>query len=304
MRRRRVLGDAFAIGARYVELRDRSGRLRATASDRLLDLEAAGDCADGVRSVTFLTSRPIGSLPDVQRGQARRHRQLPTTLVIGNRNVPPDTEHFLTPQANAVMKGVRQNELNPFLRRLSREGLWEFKTSFERLDRAKRDLILFGFWSRPGAGSFLKSPQANPAEVSSWLRWDGLYRHVYDQADRSRDVQWAGRVLRAPMQYEDLSAVLCAASGLQLASLVLLRVGDVSLAEWTLLAHGGRMLDLQYAAVEPHTPASAAYTQQRILFTASRLFGKPDSAGLPAASCRAIRGILYDDGGSSQCCKP
>ena len=34
-------GDAFAIGAGYVELRDHSGRLRATASNRLLDMETA-----------------------------------------------------------------------------------------------------------------------------------------------------------------------------------------------------------------------------------------------------------------------
>ncbi len=39
--RHQALRDAFAVGAHYVELRDGSGRLRATASDRLVDLKAA-----------------------------------------------------------------------------------------------------------------------------------------------------------------------------------------------------------------------------------------------------------------------
>ena len=272
--RRRVLGDAFAIGARYVELRDRSGRLRATASDRLLDLKRAVIAPMVPMSSHFSRLDPRGRCP-MCKG-SRHVTAISESLVIRSRKAAPDSEGFLTPEANAVMKGVRHNELNPFLRRLSREGLWDSKTSFERLDCSKRDLILFGFWSRPGAGSFLKSPSANPAEIASWLRWDGLYRHVLDQVDRSRDVEWARRV------HESAHAVrcpLCEASALQPFAR-LLRVGDVSFAEWTLLPDAGRMLD-SLRTVQPHTPRQRL-TWQRILQCLAPL-AKPSFAALPVA---------------------
>src|ERR1700691_2734898 len=100
-------------------------------------------------------------------------------------------------------------------------------------------MILFGFWSRPGPGSFLKSPQANPAEVASWLRWDGLYRHVLDQADRSRDAEWVRRVRESTLVK---TCLLCEGSGMRrFASL--LKVGDTSFSEWVRLSNPGRMVD-------------------------------------------------------------
>lgn len=255
--KRRALGDAFAVGARYVELRDRSGGLRATASDRLLDLETAVIAPMIPVPSHFSRWDPQGRCP-MCKG-TRAVASIADPLLIGNRNVAPDSESFLTREANAVMKGIRRNELNPFLRRLAREGLWDLKTSFERLDRAKRNLILFGFWSRPGPGSFLKNPSADPTEVASWLRWDGLYRHVCDQADRSGDTEWVRRIRESA---RPLRCLLCEGSGLQrFASL--LRVGEVSFAEWTLLSDPVRKVDY-LRKVEPHA-ARQQRTRQRLL---------------------------------------
>ena len=256
--RLRVLHDAVAVGAGYVELRDHRGRLRATASNRLLNLEAAVIAPMVPVPSHFSRLDPQGRCP-MCKG-SRGISAISEALVIGDRNATPDSERFLTPEANAVMKGVRQNELNPFLRRLAKEGLWELKTSFERLDRAKREMILFGFWSRPGAGSFLKSPRANPAQVASWLRWDGLYRHVLDQADRSRDAEWVRRVRESTLVK---TCLLCEGSGMRrLASL--LKVGDTLFSEWVRLSNPVRMVDL-LRKLDVHTSRQRR-TRDRILY--------------------------------------
>lgn len=255
--RLRVLRDACAVGGRYVELRDRRGRLLATASDRLLNLEAAIIAPMAPVPSHFSRFDPRGRCPMCKGSRAVT--AISDSLVIGCRSAPPNSDSFLTPQANAVMKGIRRNELNPFLRRLAKEGLWDLSTSFERLDREKRNLILFGFWSRPGAGSFLKSPSANPSEAASWLRWDGLYRHILAQADRSLDAEWARKVHQSAHMVRCLR---CEGSGLQPFA-ELLRVGDLSFTEWTRLSDFDRRLDL-LRNMESHNPRQRR-TQERIL---------------------------------------
>lgn len=268
--RLRSLGDAFAIGAGYVELRDRKGRLRAIATNRLLNLESALIAPMVPVPSHFSRLDPQGRCP-MCRG-SRGITKISETLVISNRNATPDSERFLTPEANAVMKGVRQNELKPFLHRLAKEGLWESKTSFERLDHTKRDMILFGFWSRPGPGSFLKSPRANPAEVASWLRWDGLYRHVLEQAGRSRDAEWLRRVRESA---DITTCLLCGGSGLRrFASL--LKVRDTSYSEWVCLSNPGRMVDL-IKRVEVDEPRQRR-TRERILYCLAPLTQARSSA--------------------------
>jgi excinuclease ABC A subunit len=277
---RRVLRDAFAVGARYVELRDRSGRLRATASDRLLDLETALVAPIVPVPSHFSRLDALGQCP-MCKG-ARAVTAISDSLVIGSREATPDSERFLPPQANAVLKGVRRNELIPFLRRLAREGLWDLNVSFEQLDRAGRDLILFGFWSRLGAGSFLKSPGANPSEVASWLRWDGLYRNVLDQADRSRDADWARRV------HESAHAVrclLCQGSGLQPFAR-LLKMGGMPFDEWARLSDPDRKLDL-LRSVQSRTPRQRR-TQQRLLHCLAPLAQRSASEAPAAVVDRAV----------------
>jgi excinuclease ABC A subunit len=276
----RVLRDAFAVGARYVELRDRSGRLRATASNRLLDLEAATIAPMVLVASHFSRLDPRGRCPMCQGSRAVT--ALSESLVIGNCAVPPDSEYFLTPEANAVLKGIRRNELNPFLRRFAKEGLWDLSTSFERLDPGRRHMILFGFWSRPGAGSFLKSPRSDRAEGASWLRWDGLYRHTLDQADRSRDPEWARRLRESA---HPVRCLRCDGSGLQLFA-NLLQVGDVSLADWARLSDPDRMIKLLHDVV-PQTPRQKR-TQQRILHCLSPLARARTSAAPATVVERAV----------------
>lgn len=243
----RVLRDAFAVGARYVELRDSRGRLRATASDRLLDLDT-GVIAPMVPVPSHFSRLDSRGWCPACEGQ-REVTAAAEPLVIGNPDTSPDGEGFLTPEADAVMKGVRRNELKPFLKRLAAEGLWELSTTFGELSPERREWILFGFWSRPGAGSFLKSASANPAEVGSWLRWDGLYRRVLDEAGRSRNEDWARRLKESCRR---LRCPRCSGSGLQRFAQVL-RVGEMPFSEWSLVDAPARRLDL-LRKVKPHKP--------------------------------------------------
>ena len=255
--RSRAVADALAVGARYTELRDRRGRLLATAGARLLDLKTA--------TVAPMTPTPSDFFRLDERGRCPMCRggrvvmSIPDSLVIGAKTVGPDHQRFLRPDALAVMRGVLRNELTPFLRRLAKEGLWNQATPFARLDRAEREMVLFGYWARPGAGSFLKRPSANPAEVASWLRWDGLYRRLLKETDRSRNPDWVRQVRARARQRR---CPRCKGSGLQLFA-GLLRVGDVSLAEWVRLGDGARMLD-QIGQVAP-TTARQQRTHTRIL---------------------------------------
>jgi excinuclease ABC A subunit len=267
--RQRALRDAFAIGAGYVELRDRKGRLRAKASNRLMNLEDALIAPMIPVPSHFSRHDPQGRCP-MCKG-SRSITIISETLVIGDRHATPDSERFLTPEANTVMRGVRQNELNPFLRRLAKEGLWDLKKSFERLDRAKREMILFGFWSRPGPGSFLKSPGENTAEVASWLRWDGLYRHILDQADRSRDAEWVRRVRESAHMK---TCLLCGGSGMRQFA-TLLKVGDTPFSEWARLPNTGQMVDL-FRKVKGQTPRQQR-TLERILYCLAPL-AKPHAS--------------------------
>ena len=132
--RSRAVADALAVGARYTELRDRGGRLLATAGARLLDLKTA--------TVAPMTPTPSDFSRLDERGRCPMCRggrvvmTIPDSLVIGTKTVGPDHQRFLRPDALAVMRGVLRNELTPFLRRLAKEGLWNQATPFARLDRA------------------------------------------------------------------------------------------------------------------------------------------------------------------------
>jgi len=206
--------------------------------------------------------------------------------VVANPNRTPDDDAFLTPEANAVMKGVRQNELKPFLRRLAKEGLWNASTPFARLDPAARDQILFGFWSRPGAGSFLK-PGGNPSEVASWLRWDGLYRRVLEEADRSRDAEWAASIRDST---RPLRCPRCDGSGLQTFS-KLLNVNGVSFDQWVRLSP--RAMYEAINSVETVTPRQRK-TKQRIVHCFAPLV-KAHPEGEAAVAKRAVESFTTMD---------
>jgi excinuclease ABC A subunit len=252
----RALRDAFAVGSGYVELRDSRGRIRATSSNRLVNFETAVVAPMACAPMHFSRLEPMGRCPMCMG--SRGVTAVSEALVIGDEDAMPDSDRFLTVKAAAVLRGIRKNDLNPFLRRLAKEGLWDLTTPYKRLDLKERELIQFGFWSRPGSGSFLKTPRSNPSEVASWLRWDGLYRHILDQADRSSDTEWARRIRESARV---IRCVRCGGSGLQrFASL--LNVGSKSFAEWT-LSDPSQMFGL-LNKVEPHTPRQRR-ARERIL---------------------------------------
>jgi excinuclease ABC A subunit len=270
----RVLRDAFAIGARYVELRARNGRLCATASDRLVNLETGVIAPMIAVPSHFSRFESLGRCPMCEG--SRLVTALSETLVIGNRAAEPDSDQFLTAEATAVMKGILRNELRPFLRRLSKECLWDPKTPFERLDHSKRNLILYGFWARPGPGSFLKSSKADSSEVASWLRWDGLYRHVTRELGRSRSAEWAQRVRESA---HTVRCLLCEGSGLRRFA-ELLMVGKTPLSDWIRLHRADRMID-SLRRIQTDTLRQQK-TLNRILDCLGTL-GVPAFSGTPAS---------------------
>lgn len=255
--RSEVLRDALAVGARYVELRDARGRLVAATSERLLDLERGLVGPVAPVPVQFSRLDPAGRC--LMCDGRRTVTTLDERLVLANRRAAPEEERLLTPQANAVMKGVRRNELRPFLNRMAREGLWTPRTPFERLDGRGRELILYGFWSRPGPGTFLKKPGSNPAQVSSWLRWDGLFRRLLDESGRSRDAEWVRRLQETS---KETPCPRCQGTGLRRYAR-LLALGDSNLAEWTGLRDGKRRL-AGLRKLRPATPRQER-TLERLL---------------------------------------
>ncbi|HYW08695.1 MAG TPA: hypothetical protein VE913_17165 [Longimicrobium sp.] len=277
--RLRALRDAFAIGARYVELWDLHGELAATATDRLLDLDAGIVAPTTVVPSHFSRHDPRGRCPACAGRRTVKVAAEP--LVIASGEAAPDGEGFLTPEADAVMKGVRRNELKPFLRRLAAEGLWDASTPFRELSLERRSVILFGFWSRPGAGSFLKSPSADPAEVGSWLRWDGLYGRLLGEVSRSRNAEWASRLKNS---VQAVRCPTCDGSGLQPFA-KLLRVGEMNFSEWAVLDAPDRRLKT-LRGVAAHTPRQRQ-TQRRILDCLAPLAGS-STAGRVAVVERAV----------------
>ena len=272
--RGRALAEAFAVGANYVELRAPRGHLLATASHRLLDLKTPLIAPMTPTPSDFSRLDERGRCP-MCRGR-RTVTTIPDSLVFGTSTVAPVHQRFLTLNAHAVMKGVLRNELAPFLRRLSKEGLWNMNTPFARLNRAERELVLFGCWERPGAGSFLKRPAANPTEVASWLRWDGLYRRLLMEVDRSKNPDWV-RQVRARLRQRPCPR--CKGSGLQLFA-GLLRVGSLSLPDCMRLGDSRRMFN-QLKMVAP-TTARQQRTHARILHCLASL-RTPDVAPLTVA---------------------
>ena len=224
----RALRDALAVGAGYVELRDPDGDLRAVATTRLVDFSLALVGPMACLPAHFSRFDIRGQCP--MCGGAGQVQQFAENLVIGNRMAPPADERFLTPDANRVLRGVRRNELVPFLRRLSVEGLWNADKPYDKLAFDERAMLFHGFWSRPGPGSFLK-PRAEPAEVASWLGWDGLSRNLATHFGRSQNSDWLEK-MRASQR--SLECPRCHGTGLQLFA-QLLKVGHLAFTDWARL---------------------------------------------------------------------
>lgn len=224
--RRRALAEALALGAGYVELHDPKGRIAGSARTRCLDLQRGVVAPLALTSAGLTRHHASGSCPAC-RGDGTVPSLSPD-LLVGSGTL--DSETFFTREALAILKGVRRSALIPFFRRLAEEGLWDLRKRFDRLDGDERNLLLHGYWHRPGPGSFLKDRKADPQEVASWLRWDGLVHHVLEQLDRSAEEDWSAKVRKS---LRPRTCFLCRGTGLASHSQAVERAGR-SLHDWTL----------------------------------------------------------------------
>jgi excinuclease ABC A subunit len=224
--RRRVLSDALLLGAGRVELRNPKRELRAALQSRLMDLGQG--LVGPMEAAPFHFSRhdPRGRCPMCTGSGAVM--AMKEELIIKDRRASPEDERFLHPAASALMKGVRRAEMLPFFRRMVDEGLWQQGMPYQQLDEEARHLLLYGCWTRPGPGTFLKNSKDDASEVNSWLRWDGLYRHVMGQLERCTDAKWKEAVTRVRTLEKCPS---CQGTGLAPAAR-LLTLGGRSLQQW------------------------------------------------------------------------
>jgi excinuclease ABC A subunit len=264
--RRRLVADALLLGSGRVELRGHDGELRGVLQTRLMDLEQG--VVGPMEAAPFHFSRqdPRGRCPTCKGSGGVL--ALKEELVIGDRRASLEDERFLHPAAAAVMKGVRRAEMLPFFRRMADEGLWAQGTPYHRLDESARNVLLYGCWTRPGHGTFLKDAKADASEVNAWLRWDGLYHHLAQQYARSTDTKWKPAV-------ESTRSIgtcpACEGTGLSIAARLLLLDG-CSLQEWVRKGSVGELFRA-LEALRASTPRQERM-KQRVLDCLAPLVGK------------------------------
>ncbi|PYS89092.1 MAG: hypothetical protein DMF64_18525 [Acidobacteria bacterium] len=205
----RCVRDALGIGGGYVELWA-AKRVIATVQRRRLDLAVPVVAPLAPSSAGLVRSHTTGRCPYCEGNCV-----VPIfdeDLMIARRTAEPTSESFFRSEALNILRGVRRSVLLPFLKRMTDEGLWPSKRAFTRLSDEEQMILLHGYWHRPGPGSFLKTPKVDPAEVSSWLRWDGLFRSVLAEIDRSKDDEWVKEVKATT---RSVDCPVCAGTGLQ-----------------------------------------------------------------------------------------
>ncbi|AWU98067.1 hypothetical protein [Azospirillum ramasamyi] len=181
--RRDRLRHALAVGGGYAELSRPAGTVLAAVQRTPVDFERG--LAGPARLTPTHVSRflPEGQCPTCA-GTGTVRTLNPDLVLAGARAAPDDPSAYLRPEAAALMKGVWRAEFRPFLRRMAEEGLLEGDAAW----------IRSGHWQRPGHGSFLKTAKADPDEVASWLRWDGLDTRLLAELPRSRHASWRAAV--------------------------------------------------------------------------------------------------------------
>jgi excinuclease ABC A subunit len=184
--------DAVGIGGGYVELRNKKSELQAVVQGRSINLDALAVAPLSPSSAFLVRSHPIGQCPCCEgKGSVSSFDE---SLVIGNPKADYAEEKFFTKEALSVFRGIRRNTFLPFFKRMAAEGLFPANEKFSEMAYRERIILLHGFWHRPGSGSFLKTPKADPAEVGSWLRWNGLFREMLAEADRSKSNEWRAKI--------------------------------------------------------------------------------------------------------------
>jgi excinuclease ABC A subunit len=224
--RKRCIRDALGIGGGYLELFEDSRGIIATIQRRHLDLEIPAVAPLSPSSAFLVRSHTAGHCPGCTgEGKVTIFDE---ALVVAHPTAEPTDERFLHPEALKILRGVRKNVLLPFLKRMVVEGLWPEGRSFAELGPDERTILMHGYWHRPGPGSFLKTPKSDPEEVGSWLRWDGLFRAVLDELDRSTAKEWIKEIQSTT---RSIICPVCGGTGLQQYSRAI-RLGTKSLFKW------------------------------------------------------------------------
>ena len=250
--------DALGIGGGYVELCTSEGGVIDTVQIRRLDLKVPSVAPLSPDSACLVRSHSTGRCPSCAgSGEVTAFDE---SLVIARKTADPADEKFLHPEALNILRGVRKSVLLPFLKRMSAEGMWSAKRPFTQLSPDERMILLHGYWRRPGPGSFLKSPKADPEEVGSWLRWDGLFRATLDEVGRSKSKDWAKEVHDSERR---VKCPVCAGTGLQLHTQAIM-LGSRSFFDWV---HDGSVGEL-VKTLEKLKPMSArsGRTLDRVLY--------------------------------------
>ncbi|MEZ6018439.1 MAG: hypothetical protein R3F49_25310 [Planctomycetota bacterium] len=222
--RARLLESALLLGGGYVELSEGS-KLLATHGRRPLDLKRGLVGPHSASAHDFDRHSLRGRCPCCKgRGQVLGYDP---NLVLGDGRKPVESIGFLHPGALAVLKGVHRNVLSPFFRRMIEEELWPAGRPVAKLPDRERELLLHGFWGRPGPGSFLRTAKSNPKEVASWLRWDGLFAHVRENAPRGSQ-QWREALLATEKMIE---CPVCVGLGLR-RHVLLFELAGRGYADW------------------------------------------------------------------------
>jgi excinuclease UvrABC ATPase subunit len=281
----RCIRDAMGIGGGYVELWN-SNRVLGTIKKRHLALEIPAVAPLSPTSASLVRSHSAGRCPCCEgQGSVPIFDQ---ELVIANQSADATSESFLHPEAFKVLRGVRRSILIPFLKRMVTEGLWPPRSAFAHLKPDERTILLHGYWRRPGPGSFLKSPKADPEEVSSWLRWNGLFRAVLEEVDRSKSSDWKKEVRATTSRIECPD---CEGTGLQRQSRAI-QVGSQSLFDWIRTGTIGGLRQ----ALKKLSPASSRShrTCDRIVYCLEPLSDAVPRAALrePIEDAKLIRAVF------------
>lgn len=267
--RLRRVREALGIGGGYVELYEEGSGVVGSIRRRHVDLDASAVAPLSSASAFLVRSHPAGRCPCCEgEGHVTIFDE---DLVVGRAAAEPGDERFLRPEALAVLRGVRRDALLPFLKRMAAEGLWPEGRSYAKLSEGERAALMHGYWHRPGPGSFLKTPKSDPEEVGSWLRWDGLYRAVLGEVDRSAAKDWVKEIRSST---RGVRCPLCEGAGLRRHARAV-KLGGKSLFERVRKETVGEMLK----AVEELVPASArsGKRRERILYCLEPLSRGPSS---------------------------
>lgn len=250
----RCVRDALGIGGGYVELWGPSRRdVLATAQVRRLDLDVPAVAPLSPSSACLVRSHSTGRCPCCAGGGTVE--VFDESLVIAHKSADPTSERFLHPEALTVLRGVRRSDLLPFLKRMAAEGLWTEGAAFERLTPAEREILMHGYWHRPGPGSFLKTPKSDPDEVGSWLRWDGLFRALLSEVDRGAAKDWVEQISKTTRANK---CPICDGTGLQSHARAII-LGPRSFFDWV---KDGMVGDF-VKALKGMEPASARSKRRR-----------------------------------------